>query len=330
MKKISWISLLFLAFVVVVTSCNDENELQPNPVVQNRTESDLENDKDVIVIQPSSVRITQQLDSTVKQMKSNSAGIQLVGYTLETGSPLDLAAVKQEILNDESIIPVYDNVDEELTSTPSFQLRSFTEYSKSSSSISAADIKGHVNDYLTRNVRKGQGRVVLTWEYNGKRFTSICIYDNSGLVYDNILSNVFMFEAAQNNNVADKNNTVLDMGVQQLSKSYTATVRSYIIKWVWGSKRGEIIIKHSILVQGNKIVTNWGSGTAWMTLGSASTRQTSYVLKNSYAQLTWAFAWATPTASFSFSYGGKPAQLSASVSGIGSKGKGSGIHTWYL
>lgn len=143
------------------------------------------------------------------------------------------------------------------------------------------------------------------------------MYDKNGLVYDHVLANLFLLE----------DNTPQAASARA---SYTATVRDITIKWLWGSTRGKVVIQHSILVDRGRIVSNWGSSEAWMSVGSADAKRNSYSLHTTYAQLTWAYGWATPTASFKFSYSGKPAKWSVSMSGVGSKGNGSGIHTYYL
>ncbi|TGE29213.1 hypothetical protein [Hymenobacter metallicola] len=310
-----------------LSACQQEEQHLPEPVAQSNDARSLNPLSKV-----GQARIQGQLDSTIAFANTNPAlNLKLVSYSFGTrlSKADDVAAAKARILDAGSIIPVYANADRavEAQQTPSFELSTLqagVAANKQAGGVSGthADVRTSISTYLDKTVQAGLGQVELVWERDGQRFTSLCLYNDKGLVYDNILANVFTID--------DQTQDATSEQAKVTTSAFTATVLSFDIKWVWGSQRGHITVKHSILYSGGKITTNSGTATAWMSAGSAEARQRRYVLRTTYAQLTWAYGWATPTADFSFSYDGSPVKISASVSGVGSKGQGEGIHTIYL
>ncbi|GAA0562883.1 hypothetical protein GCM10009415_51220 [Chitinophaga japonensis] len=266
------------------------------------------------------MRIRAQLDSTISNWNKHAVvDIRLTGYRfLETPvSAQQLSDVRKQLMDGNNLVPYFDG-----EHASSFRLSSISERNEESLRTAGEQdglsLRAQLGQALDTLLRAGQGQVELQWTSQGRRFTTLCVYNEQGLVYDHMLANLFLVEDETESEDAN------------LRKTYTATVRNITIKWIWGSTRGKVIIKHSILVDGGRITSNWGSSEAWMSAGSAAAKKNSYKRYNTYAQLTWAYGWATPTASFKFSYSGKPAKWSVSMSGVGSKGSGSGIHTYYL
>ncbi|PJJ59870.1 hypothetical protein [Hymenobacter chitinivorans] len=321
-------SLLSAALLgLALTSCQKEAQNLPAP----RTQIN-----DTRLLDPAAQanrRIQGQLDSTIAFANSNPAlNLKLVSYSFlgRLAKAEDLTAAKARILAAGSIIPVYTNAEKALKAqqTPAFTLSTLqasTAAGKQAAGASGtvADARSGISTYLDKVVQPGQGQVELVWERDGQRFTSLCLYNDRGLVYDNILANLFTVEDQLADGAATEQAKVT-------TSAFTATVLSFDIKWIWGGQRGHITVQHSILYASGKISTNSGSTSAWMSVGSAEARQRRYSLHSTYAQLTWAYGWATPTGSFSFSYDGSPVKISASVSGVGSKGQGEGVHTIYL
>ncbi|MCB2407910.1 hypothetical protein [Hymenobacter lucidus] len=322
-------SLLWAALAAAsLTACQKEQQNLPEPVAQDGNARGLNP-----LTQMGNARIQGQLDSTIAFGNSNPAlNLKLVSYSFRArlDKAADVAAAKARILDAGSVIPVYNRAEDALKAnrTPSFELLTLQESTAASKQNTTAigtvaDARTGISSYLDKMVQPGQGQAELVWERNGKRFTSLCLYNEKGLIYDNILANVFTIDNQLKSAAAGEQAKVT-------ASAFTATVLSFDIKWVWGGQRGHITVKHSILYESGRITTNSGTATAWMSVGSADARQRRYVLRNTYAQLTWAYGWATPTGSFSFSYDGSPVKISASVSGVGSKGQGEGIHTIYL
>ncbi|MCB2379008.1 hypothetical protein LGH70_15510 [Hymenobacter sp. BT635] len=316
-------SLLWAALLgVSLSACQKEQHNLPEPTQQDSSVRGLDP-----VVQAGNLRIQGQLDSTIAFANTNPAlNLKLVSYSFRNRltSAQEVDAAKARIMDAGSVIPVYGDLQKagKGTQTPSFELVSLQESARQAGS-SASNAQAGISDYLSKTVQPGLGQVELIWERDGQQFTSLCLYNEKGLVYDNILANLFT--------IKDEMGTVKASEQAKVTTSaFTATAVNFDINWVWGSQRGHITVKHTILYASGRITTNSGTASAWMSAGSAQARQQRYVLRATYAQLTWAYGWATPTANFSFSYSGSPVKIDASVSGVGSKGQGEGIHTIYL
>ncbi|WP_143097842.1 hypothetical protein [Chitinophaga sp. CF118] len=267
-------------------------------------------------------RVREQLDSTITFWNGHAVvDIKLTGYRFIDGTitPEQLRSTKEQLLDGNNLIPYFDGIDKS-----SFSLRTINERSQELSIArqagdeNAQDLRVRLGAALDTLVQLGQGLAELTWTSEGKQFTTTAVYNAQGLVYDNVLANMFL--------VKDDSETSED----DARTAYTATVKNFKIKWVWGGTRGKVVIKHTILVENGKIVAHSGSTDAWMSVGSAAAKWARYKRTNSYSQISWGYGWATPTASFSISASRPPVEFSVSLSGVGSKGRGSGIHLYYL
>jgi hypothetical protein len=267
-------------------------------------------------------RVREQLDSTISFWNGNAVvDIKLTGYRFIDGTinPELLKSTKEQLLDDNNLIPSFDGVDKS-----SFSLRTIHERNQELATArqagdeNAVDLRVRLGAALDTLVRLGQGLVELTWTSEGKKFTTTAVYNAQGLVYDNVLANMFLLKDDTESKDGDART------------AYTSTVRNVTIKWVWGSTRGKVVIKHTILVENGKIVAHSGSTDAWMNVGSAAAKWARYKRTNTYSQISWGYGWATPTGSFSIKASKDPVEFSVSLSGVGSKGRGSGIHLYYL
>lgn len=287
-------------------------------------------------LKTSSQRIKEQLDSVVKIWNTNAiVDLKLKGYTLDESNITDnnIANIRQQLLNGNNIVPYFDG-----KNAASFRLNTLQQsiaLQKSAQPTGLDKLDQDAGDRFSRTINSviqpGQHVATLQWQVNGQTLTSTCIYDNKGLVYDNVLTNMFVV----NDNTQPEQSNLNKLSAQNVSaasnQAYTAQVVDVTIKWVWGSERGKVRVYHSILVDWSKykIISNWGSSNNYMSVGSADSRQSDYGNHGTYALLSWAYGWATPTADFSFSHDGN-FKWSVSLSGVGSKGGGQGIHNYYL
>ena len=172
-------------------------------------------------------------------------------------------------------------------------------------------------------VKIGQIYVEIHWKSSNKTFTSIAVCDQQNVIYDNMFSNIVTVENTP---------AIIDAaGLTTMSSSRTATVVNLTIKGIWPlTHRGWVKITHSIYYSGGKIITDGSSADASMTLGSADAKAKSYKRTAAYSQITWAYGWATPTASFKITLNAKSGTFEASVGGIGSAGHGAAIHAMTL
>lgn len=173
------------------------------------------------------------------------------------------------------------------------------------SNSTLASTKKNISEIATKEIQLEDDLLKITWTNKGQKFTSLCFYRNSGIVWDNVLSGLVMMDTEGKIEVS--NETQSKIASKWYKQWWTAS-------WLWGSDRGEIGYQITIYYSGSTVsntdVSDWG----YMSLGSA--RSESKVTKEtgSYGQCRYALGLCTPTGSLSFSY----SSFSVSFSGLGS------------
>ena len=168
-----------------------------------------------------------------------------------------------------------------------------------------ASTKKNISEIAAKEIQLEDDLLKITWTNKGQKFTSLCFYRNSGIVWDNVLSGLIMMDTEGKIEVSDETQSKI------ASKWYK---QWWTASWLWGSDRGEIGYQITIYYSGSTVsntdVSDWG----YMSLGSA--RSESKVTKEtgSYGQCRYALGLCTPTGSLSFSY----STFSVSFSGLGS------------
>ena len=162
-----------------------------------------------------------------------------------------------------------------------------------------------IKDVVVNEIKPDDNLLEITWLNKGQKFTSLCVYRNSGIVWDNVLSGLIIMDPKGKIEVSNEGQSKI--ASKWYKQWWTAT-------WLWGSDRGEVGYQITIYYSGSTVsntdVSDWGS----MSLGSA--RSESKVTKEtgSYGQCRYALGLCTPTGSLSFSY----SSFSVSFSGLGS------------
>ena len=173
------------------------------------------------------------------------------------------------------------------------------------SNSTLASTKKNINEIAVKEIQLEDNLLKITWMNKGQKFTSLCFYRNSGIVWDNVLGGLIIMDPKGKIEVSD------DTQSKIASKWYK---QWWTASWLWGSDRGEVGYQITIYYSGatvsNTDVSDWG----YMSLGSA--RSESKVTKEtgSYGQCRYALGLCTPTGSLSFSY----SSFSVSFSGLGS------------
>ena len=174
----------------------------------------------------------------------------------------------------------------------------------------------NIKEIAVKEIQLDDNLLEITWIYEGQKFTSLCFYRNSGIVWDNVLSGLIMMDPKGKIEVSNEGQ----------SKVYSRWYKQWwTASWLWGSDRGEIGYQITIYYSGSTVsntdVSDWG----YMSLGSA--RSESKVTKEtgSYGQCRYALGLCTPTGSLSFSY----SSFSVSFSGLGSNIVSNGYKSLY-
>lgn len=166
--------------------------------------------------------------------------------------------------------------------------------------------KDNLRKYVKNEIEISQKVIALNWDKNGEQFTTYCIANKDGIVWDNLLGGVIAVDPEikeESGNGSGSNK----MASRWYKEWWTAG-------WLWGSKRGEIGYRIEIYYSGNNVsntdVQDWGN----ITLGKSKSE--SKIVKNSgsYGKIKYALGLCTPTGTISFNH----SNFSVSVGGLGS------------
>jgi hypothetical protein len=285
-----------------------------------------------------SVTLIDQLKSAQENLKSRNLPIKIVGYSLDTAlqSGVQTTELQNQLVSEQTVVPQYDGLHPESFALSTIQERMSRFRADNSNN---QNVVSNIQSAVFPLIKPGQRTLNITWESQGKQFHTTGIYDEKGMVYDNILSNIVLVdvnEAAKTTETVKDASPSVEQGVQSLTTSYETRALDYTIKWVWGSERGKITVDHGILWNGsNYIYDQYANADYYMSLGSAQAKTQETVLdRRREAKIAYGYAWATPTADFSISFDAKKGPVggsfSVSLNGVGSKGGGDDHHLIYL
>lgn len=290
-----------------------------------------------------SVALRNQLQAAQENLSSRNLPIKIVSYTYVPNTSLQsndqVAKLQNQLVSEQAIVPQYDGLDPKSFALNTIQERMKVDRTDSSSN---QNVVSNIQSEVFPLIKTGQRTVDITWESQGKQFHTTCIYDDKGIVYDNILSNIALVDVNKSAQAAETaiskdTSQFLGQDVQKRTTySFSRRALDYTIKWLWGSERGRITVDHSILWNGsNYIYDQSANNSSYMDLGSAQAQTKETRLdRRRYAKIAYGYAWATPTASFKISFDAKKGDVggsfSVSLSGIGSKGGGDGYSTIYI
>ncbi len=275
--------------------------------------------------------VVEQLARARDTLAAQGLAIQLVGYVaapaLETADAVDLTRAR--LVADTAVVPQYDGRD-----AASLTLRTIEDRMRAfRAGGEAQDVVANLQAMVLPRIQVGQNALDVTWDSQGHQFQSLLVYDDAGVVYDNLLSNLAV---VQSNPVAEAtpptrtNAARVDGVVAHANQQFSKRFVDLTITWIWGGTRGQIQLDHDVISCDNWVsfCDDGGQSNAWMSLGSAGgDTQRNALLPPRISKLAWAYGWATPTASFSLTFNADNLTFSATTSGIGSAGKGAGIDT---
>jgi hypothetical protein len=322
-------SVLATSVIMIALSAPESvsNPMPTSPEVQSQTDSQ-------------STPLIDQLESAQENLKSRNLPIKIVNYTLNTSLQSDVQTneLENRLVSEQAIVPQYDGLHPESFALDTIQERMNAFRVDSSNN---QNVVSNIQSAVFPLIKTGQHTLDITWESQGKQFHTTGIYDDKGIVYDNILSNIALVDMSESTKTTETVNPKdasqsAEQGVQSLTTSYETRALDYTIKWIWGGKRGSITVDHGILWNGsNYIYDQYANADYYMTLGSAQAQTKETVLdRRREAKIAYGYAWATPTADFSISFDAKKGPVggsfTVSLSGVGSKGGGDDHHLIYL
>jgi hypothetical protein len=280
------------------------------------------------------VNVVEQLELSRQTLATKGLPIRLVSYS--AAHPLDtedaVRSVKAQILDDRAMVPQYDGVE-----AFSFRLTTIHEQMQAFQADQAGNdgqnVVSNIQSMVFPIIKVGQKALDVTWEGQGREFQTKLIYDDNGIVYDNLLSNLAFIEVEALPSETPPRPPARAKAASATARpnqSWSTRFLDLTIKWAWGSTRGKIQMDHYVITCDGwrSFCDDGGAVNAWMSIGRAAgnTRRNA-LRKPRISKLAWGYGWATPTTSFSIKWNARSATFSVSISGVGSAGKGSGIHS---
>lgn len=311
MKKLATTFKLFaLAMVLSLTSCQNESTevLQENTVKKEST-SDLK--KELSSAETLSDKVQVQLEESKKnlgQYLNNDlqiTGINVLGkISTEKG-----LAISKNLISDKEVYVASGNI----LDPKSVKVGKMGNLN-SGDELSVAQ-KG-LTDVIAQEVKINTDVLEITWNHKGEQFTSLCFYNNDGIIWDNILGGLIMMD--RSSNVETSNDTQAKVVSKWFKEWWTA-------KWLWGSKRGEAGYKITIYYSGSTVSNTDVSDWANISLGKAKSESKVLKRTGAYGQCRYALGLCTPTGSLSFN----SSNFSVSFSGLGSNIVSNGTKSLY-
>ncbi|WP_288448278.1 hypothetical protein [uncultured Chryseobacterium sp.] len=174
-----------------------------------------------------------------------------------------------------------------------------------------------LREAITEEIKPETHVMEITWNSNSGKFTTVCFYNDSGIIWDNIFGGLVMMDTRGNAEASNNN---------QASKVVSTWYKQWwTANWLWGSKRGEagyqITIYYSGSTVSNADVSDWG----YISLGKAKSESKITKKTGAYGQCRYALGLCTPTGSLSFN----SSNFTVSFSGLGSNIVSNGTKSLY-
>jgi hypothetical protein len=281
--------------------------------------------------------LVDQLEVSKQTLAAKGLPIHLISYAAAGALDTDDAvrSVKTQLVADNVMVPEYDGME-----PASFRLSTIHERMQAPKAANEdeQDVVSNIQSNAFPSIKVGQKTLDVMWESQGRQFQTKLVYDDNGVVYDNMLSNIAFIEVTQLPTETPPQPTTeikdaKDANVAaRRNRSWSTRFLDTTIKWAWGATRGKIQMSHYVIsCDGwHSFCDAGGDVTAWMSLGNAAGKTHQNALrKPRISKLAWGYGWATPTASFKITWKSKSGSFDVGTSGVGSAGKGSGIHTIY-
>ncbi|UZT97845.1 hypothetical protein ODZ84_22180 [Chryseobacterium fluminis] len=311
-KLLTPFRLLALATILALSSCQSEDpEISGQEITEVKTSvNDLRKE-----ITPANQIIPEMVQTQINDSKANLEqylendlqieGISVIGK-LSTARGLeitqDLISQKNSFIATGNILdPATVKVGSIINLNPAEEL-----------SAAQTELKNLVGREITIDTHVME----ISWNHKGEKFSTLCFYNDSGIIWDNVLGGLVMI--SQRGNVEESPAAQAKVSSKWYKQWWTAN-------WLWGSKRGEIGYKITIYYSGSSVsnvdVSDWGS----ISLGKAKSESKVTKKTGAYGQCRYALGLCTPTGSLSFNSN----NFSISFSGLGSNIVSNGTKSLY-
>lgn len=313
-KLVTTFKVFAVLSALALSSCSDENnEITRQETVQAKVSTeDLKKETTPLPsnIVPETVQV--QLDESEKNLETHLkgdlqiAGVNIIGK-ISTQKGIEIS---QSLVSDPSRFIALGNIME----TSSVKIGKIGDlYTGDDLATAQQGLK----DAITDEVKAGTNVMEITWNSKNGTFSTLCFYNESGIIWDNILGGLVMMDTRANTETSNE-----AQAAKVVSKWYK---QWWTANWLWGSKRGEIGYQITIYYSGSTVsnadVSDWGS----ISLGKAKSESKIIRRTGAYGQCQYALGLCTPTGSLSFN----ASKFSVSFSGLGSNIVSNGTKSLY-
>lgn len=315
MKKLATTFKVFaIISVLALNSCRDENnEITQQETAQAKvTTADLKKETTPLSSQTVPETVQIQLDESKKnleaQLKSDLqiAEVNVIG-TIATQKGIELS---QNLVSDKDQFIALGNI----MDPSSVKIGKIGDlYSGENLAIAQKGLR----ETITEEVKTGTNVMEVTWNGKNGPFKTLCFYNDSGIIWDNIFGGLVMMDTRANTETSND---------RQASKVVSTWYKQWwTANWLWGSKRGEIGYQITIYYSGSTVsnadVSDWG----YISLGKAKSESKILRRTGAFGQCQYALGICTPTGSLSFNSN----NFSVSFSGLGSNVVSNGTKSLY-
>ncbi|MDR4890762.1 MULTISPECIES: hypothetical protein [unclassified Chryseobacterium] len=311
-KLVTTFKVFAVLSVLALNSCqNENNEMSQQEIVQAKVTVD-ELKKEITSLPsqavPEAVQI--QLDESGKNLETYLKNdLQIVGVTV-LGKISDQKGIElsKSLITDKDQFIASGNI----LDPSSVKIGKIGDlYSRDDLTTAQQGLK----EVISEEVKPGINVMEVTWNSKSGKFTTLCFYGDSGIIWDNIFGGLVMMDTRGHSEASDEASKVASKWYKQW---WTAN-------WLWGSKRGEagyqITIYYSGSTVSNADVSDWG----YISLGKAKSESKITKKTGAYGQCRYALGLCTPTGSLSFN----STNFSVSFSGLGSNIVSNGTKSLY-
>ncbi|MEG0928757.1 hypothetical protein [Chryseobacterium sp.] len=312
-KLIISFKILAVLSVLTLTSCRDENnEISKQEKIQAKmTIADLK--KETTSISQAVPEIVQsQLNESQRSLeKYLKSDLQITGTNvigkISTQKGIEIS---QNLISDQDQFIALGNV---LDPSSVKMGRIGDLYTGDDFTTAQSGLK----EMVTEEIKTGINAMEIIWTSKNGKFTTLCFYNDSGIVWDNILGGLVMMDTRGTSESSTGNESA-----RVASKWYK---QWWTANWLWGSKRGEAGYQITVYYTGSTVSNTDVNDWAYISLGKAKSE--SKITKNTgaYGQCRYALGLCTPTGSLSFN----ASNFSVSFSGLGSNVVNNGVKSLY-
>ncbi|AZA93402.1 Uncharacterised protein [Chryseobacterium nakagawai] len=311
-KLVTFFKLLSVLSVITLTSCSDENnEITKQETVQTKiTSTDLQKETTSLSQTiPGTVQI--QLDESQKSLEKylksdlQIAGMKIIGQ-ISTQKGVEIS--KSLIADKDQFIAVGNLMD-----------LSTVKLGRIGDLYIGDDLntaQTGLREMATEEIKTGTNVMEIIWSNKNGKFTSLCFYNDSGIIWDNVLGGLIMMDTR--GTVENSNAAAAKVASKWYKEWWTA-------KWLWGSKRGEMGYQITIYYTGSSVSNTDVNDWANISLGKAKSESKVTKKAGAYGQCQYALGLCTPTGSLSFN----ASKFSVSFSGLGSNMVSNGYKSLY-